>query len=290
MNSSQYSSDLSDADLSQHAPLKDLLSKVKFKEAELSTDVQMRYAEYGDPAGEPIVFLHGFTDSWFSFSPVLAHLDAAKYYVCMPDQRGHGNSSAPEAGYSVAEFADDAIALLDIIGLSQVTLIGHSMGSMVAQRVAVKAPKRVKRLVLIGSAANTVSDEQNEFLAVVNELTDPIPEEFAREFQTSTIHRPVTDAFIAGVIAETMKLSARVWQATLGALVTSSASSPVEQIKAPTLILWGQSDTVWPQSEQDILAARIPRAELKIYADTGHALHWEQPDQFAHDLEAFMTV
>ena len=70
--------------------LTDLLSTVKFTETELATGVRMRYAEYGDPAGEPILFLHGFTDSWFSFSPVLAHLDAAKYHVCMPDQRGHG--------------------------------------------------------------------------------------------------------------------------------------------------------------------------------------------------------
>lgn len=276
MNSSQYSADV--------------LSKVNFAEVALPTGVRMRYAEYGDPQGESILFLHGFTDSWFSFSPVLAHLDAAKYHVYMPDQRGHGNSSAPETDYSVEAFARDAIALLDYVGISQVTLIGHSMGSMVAQRVAVRAPERVKRLVLIGSAANTVSDEQNEFLAVVNELTDPVPEEFAREFQTSTIHRPVSDAFIAGVIAETMKLSARVWQGTLGELVTSSAASPVEQIQCPTLILYGENDGVWPREEQDVLAARIPRAELKLYPDTGHALHWEQPEAFARDLEAFISA
>jgi pimeloyl-ACP methyl ester carboxylesterase len=60
------------------------------------------------------------------------------------------------------------------------------------------------------------------------------------------------------------------------------------EMNVPTLILWGEQDALFPREEQERLAAAIPGATLRVYPETGHAVHWERPEQFARDLEAFM--
>jgi non-heme chloroperoxidase len=63
---------------------------------------------------------------------------------------------------------------------------------------------------------------------------------------------------------------------------------PLREINAPTLILWGEQDPLFPREEQERLAAAIPDATLKVYPETGHAVHWDRPERFVRDLEAFM--
>jgi non-heme chloroperoxidase len=262
---------------------------VRFGMMQLATGIEMHYAEYGDPDGEPIVFLHGTSDSWFSFSPVLKYL-SPKYHVYMLDQRGHGNSSKPEAGYKIADFAADAIAFIRALRLEQVTLIGHSMGSFIAQRVAVTAaPELAARLVLVDSATDPRTDDLMGFLEVVKALQDPVPEAFSRDFQMSTIYNALPDAFMSRVISESMKLPAYVWRAVFSDFLSSSTVSPFERIQVPTLVVWGDRDMIWSRAEQEALATGIPQAELHIYPETGHALHWERPEEFARQLEDFIT-
>ncbi len=261
--------------------------QVYFANVQLSTGIDMHYAEYGDADGEPILFLHGFTDSWFSFSPVLEYLPP-KYHVFMLDQRGHGNSSKPETGYEIGDFAADAIAFMKALKLEPVTLIGHSMGSFVAQRVAVTAPELLSRLILVGSAADPRTDDMTGFLEAVMALEDPVPEAFARDFQISTIYRELPDDFMLKVVSESMKLPALVWRLALSHILSSSVISPLDRIQMPTLVIWGDRDTIFSKAEQEVLTASIPQAELHVYEETGHALHWEQPEQFARQLEAFI--
>ncbi len=263
--------------------------QVHFATIQLSTGIDMHYAEYGDPARKPIVFLHGFTDSWFSFSPVLKYLPP-NYHVLMLDHRGHGNSSKPETGYEIGDFAADTIAFMSALELQNVTLIGHSLGSFIAQRVAVTTPELIARLILIGSSNDPRTDDLMPFLDAVNALEDPVPEEFARGFQVSTIYGNLSDEFMRQVVSESMKLPARVWHQTLNELLSEKGITPFAQIQMPTLILWGEQDTTWLRAAQEILAAGIPQAELVIYEETGHALHWEQPERFARELEDFMAV
>jgi non-heme chloroperoxidase len=62
----------------------------------------------------------------------------------------------------------------------------------------------------------------------------------------------------------------------------------LREIDVPTLTLWGEQDALFPREEQERLAAAIPGATLKIYSETGHAVHWERPEQVVRDLDAFM--
>ena len=137
-----------------------------------------------------MVLLHGYTDSWYSFSRVLP-LCPPDWHAIAPDMRGHGGSEAAEDGYGINDLASDVIRVLDGAGIEQATLVGHCMGSFVARRVAAAYPQRVRRLVLAASAPTPRNQALAEFAAQVSSLTSPISRSFVRDFQAGTIAREV---------------------------------------------------------------------------------------------------
>ena len=255
----------------------------------LSTGVRLHYAERGDREGEAIIFLHGYSDSWFSFSRVLPLLSPS-YHAIALTQRGHGDSDKPECCYTVDDFAADVDAFMDAVGIERATVVGHSGGTLIAPRVALSYPSRVSRLVLIGSA---IMGHNNEAMVGLGEevraLEDPVPPEFAREFQESTIYHPVPEEFLAKAVSESLKMPARVWRDYMeGVILTPDHAARLGEIDVPTLILWGEQDAMFPREEEERLARTIPDATLKAYPETGHAMHWERLEEVVRDLEAFM--
>jgi non-heme chloroperoxidase len=255
----------------------------------LATGVRLHYAEQGDPAGEAIIFLHGYSDSWYSFSRVLP-LVSPSYHAFALTQRGHGDSDKPECCYTLEDFAADVDAFMDAVGIEEAILVGASTGALFAQRVVLSYPRRVSRLVLIG-AQTPANEVILGFREEVRALEDPVPPEFVREFQESTIYHLVPQEFLETAISESLKLPARVWRDYMeGAVLYIGRDYVAElrEINVPTLILWGEQDALFPREEQERLAAAIPGATLKVYPETGHAVHWERPEEFVRDLEAFM--
>ena len=261
---------------------------LRFTDARLTTGVRLRYAESGDPAGLPIILLHGYTDSWFSFSRALPYFDPS-WRVYILDQRGHGDSERPASGYAFQDFAADVIAFMDAKGIKRATLVGHSMGSIVAQGVAITAAERVERLVLVGSATTVRNAAFVEFRQAVEKLDEPVPAEFAREFQVSCVHQPVPNEFMDRVVAQSRKLPARVWKAVMAGMLAGDYKAQLGLIRTPTLIVWGDRDAFFLRAEQDSLAAALPNAVLKVYTETGHCPNWERPEQFAQDLKDFIN-
>jgi non-heme chloroperoxidase len=258
--------------------------------ASLPTGVRLRYVERGDAAGPPVIFLHGYTDSSFSFSRVLPLLDAARHAYAL-DLRGHGDSERPARGYALRDFAADVVAFMDEQGIERATLVGHCMGSLVAQRVALDAPRRVSGLVLVSSMTSARRIEGAvELQQGVEALGETVPAEFAREFQTGTVYGPLPDEFMDGVVAESLKVPARVWRETLAGLLDDEQGARLGRIRTPTLLLWGDRDALLDRAEQDALAATLAGSELVVYPETGHSPHWERPERFARDLEAFLRT
>jgi non-heme chloroperoxidase len=257
----------------------------------LSTGPRLLYAERGDPTGEAIVFLHGYSDSWFSYSRVLPLL-APSYHAFALTQRGHGDSDKPECCYTPKDFAADVDAFMDAVGIEEATLVGASTGALFAQQVALSYPRRVSRLVLVG-AQTPANESVMGLVEEVRALEDPVPPEFVREFQESTTHQPVPQEFLDTVVSESLKLPARVWRDYLEQSVLSIDREYVielREIDVPTLILWGEQDPLFPREEQERLAAAIPGASLKVYPDTGHAVHWDRPEWVVRDLEEHMKA
>ena len=260
------------------------------RDISLSTGIRLQYAERGTgaSAGVPVVMLHGYSDSWYSFAAMLAELDERVHAFALT-QRGHGDAERPSEGYQMAEFAADAVAFLDAQGLDQVALVGHSMGTFIAQEIALAHPERVSHLFLIGSAPRGTNPVIDGLAEAVAGLEDPVDREFIREFQASTVHQPIADAVLDTIIAESAKMPAGVWQLALDGLRAYDASDRLAGISAATLILWGDKDTVFGRAEQDELVARIPDATIRVYDNVGHGLHWEQARRCADDLVTFVS-
>ena len=250
--------------------------------------VRLEYAELGSRSGVPIIALHGITDSWRSFEPVLPYLPS-DLRVLAVTQRGHGNSDKPDGGYAPADFAADVVAFMDALAIERALLVGHSMGSVDALRCAVDHPSRVAGLLLAGSMPwfgrppemRAFYDEQ------IASLTDPVPEAFAREFQLSTLARPIAAVWLDRFVAESLKVPARVWRAAFAGIIGDDFSARLATIDAPTQIVWGRHDLFCAAADQQALQQLIRGARVVEYADAGHAMHWEEPQRFARDVADF---
>jgi pimeloyl-ACP methyl ester carboxylesterase len=260
----------------------------RFGEVQLSTGIRMHFAEQGDAHGEPIILLHGYSDSWFSFSRVLAPL-AQERRVYALDLRGHGKTDKPASGYHMRDLAADVIAFMDAKQIIRATVIGHSMGGFVAQQVALAAPKRVSHLVLVGTGTtprNIVGFGELE--EAVAALPDPVPDAFAREFQLSTVHTPVGDAFIDRAVSESLRLPARVWRELMAGMKATDPAVALGRSGIPALVVRGDKDTYISPAETKALVAMVDAKRNRSYSNTGHALHWEEPAAFAKDVLAFL--
>lgn len=254
----------------------------------LPTGVRLHYAARGDTAGPAVILLHGYSDSWFSFSRILPLLPS-EYRVYALDQRGHGESDRPASGYRMAQLAEDVIAFMDVQRIPRAVVVGHSMGSFTAQYAAAMAPERVSGLVLVGAPSiHHISGGADAFAASIEPYTDSVPESFIAEFQASTIHRQVPDSFMARVVAESRKLPPHVWHGIMDGMLASGPASGLAGTTIPTLVIWGERDAIFGRGAQDSLLALIPGAELEVYPATGHAPHWEQPDAVSRDIGRFV--
>jgi len=254
----------------------------------LSTGIDMVYFEQGAARGIPVIFLHGFTDSHHSFDRNLPRFPRS-FHVFALDQRGHGDSSKPSCCYTQADFAADVPAFMDAVGLRRASIVGHSMGSFIAQSVAIAHPERVDRLVLIGSGATIAGNPVAlDLQTAVDALTDPIDPEFVREFQASTFFRPIPESFLDGSVEDSLKVPAAVWRQALDGLIAEDHTADLFRIRARTLILYGDQDVFLTPSDQEALTNGIPRSHLITYAQTGHGLHVEIPRRVNRALEDFL--
>jgi pimeloyl-ACP methyl ester carboxylesterase len=249
--------------------------------------VPLPVIEQGDPDGVPVVLLHGLSDSARSFDPVLPHLPPSLRVLAVT-LRGHGDAPKPEEGYSAEELAADVIALLDEANVERAVVAGHSMGSIVATRLALDAPERVAGLVLMGAKTTFGDAGLDELFEVLEALEDPVDPRFVREFQESTLARPLMPGLLDAAVQESLKMPARVWRALVGPTLRADHSAQLGRIAAPTLVAWGDRDDIAGPSDQEALLDAIPGARLTVYRDGGHAFHWEDPAAFARDLVAFV--
>ena len=259
------------------------LVRVRSASIRVATGPRLHYAEFGKPDGRAVLFLHGWPDSWFSFSRVLALLPDDLRALAI-DQRGFGHSERPESGYSIATMAEDAIAFLDALDIPRATLVGHSFGSFVARRAALAHPERVAALALIGTGFSGSNAVTRDLQSSLGDLPDPIPVQFVRDFQASTAVRPIPPDFFERIIDESLKLPPRLWRLAIDALVEYDDTKQLATIKAPTQLLWGDKDALFSRNEQESFLAELPDARLRIYEDTGHCPNWEQPERLAADI------
>jgi non-heme chloroperoxidase len=188
-----------------------------------------------------------------------------------------------------ARLKADAASFIETMGLRRALVVGHSMGSANAMRLAIDRPDLVHGLVLAGAFAGF---RANAGLAefhrdAIVPLRDPIERAFIEEWQRSTLARPIEPSYFDTIVRETTKVPAAVWHGAFGALFDDEHVDGMHRIAAPTLLAWGGLDAFAPRADQDTIVARVRGARLAVYDGAGHALHWEEPARFAADVAAF---
>jgi pimeloyl-ACP methyl ester carboxylesterase len=249
----------------------------------------LSYAEQGDRSGPVLVLLPGPTDSWRSYEPVLEAISLSIRTIAV-SQRGHGDSDKPVTGYRVEDFAADAVALFDALGVERAVLAGHSGSCLVVRRVAIDRPERVAGLVLEASPTTLHGNSGLEAFveSVVSRLEDPIDPEFARSFVVDTSSDGVGHQVLDRLVGELLKVPARVWRETFSALLNYDDQGELGHIAAPTMLIWGDADGLVGRDMQEQLAKRIPGGELHVYSGVGHTPRWEDASRFAADVGAFV--
>ncbi|KOV96618.1 MULTISPECIES: alpha/beta fold hydrolase [unclassified Streptomyces] len=237
-----------------------------------------------DAADVPLVFVHGWTANRHRWDHQTAHFSARRRVIRL-DLRGHGESSG--AGVpTIAHLARDVVALLDHLGVERCVPVGHSMGGMIAQTIALAHPARVERLVLVNSIGRMAYSRGRGLLMAASTL---VP---FKLFVAANIQR----AFAPGYPREEIRAHIRASAATprevvmtlYGAMRAFDVLDRAGEISVPTLMVHGYHDVQLPVRQMLRLAKAYPDAVVRVL-DAGHELPVEKPAELTGALDSFLT-
>jgi 3-oxoadipate enol-lactonase len=249
--------------------------------------VNIAWEERG--AGEPLLLIQGLGYARWSWDPIVPGL-AERYRVLSFDNRGIGESDKPPGPYTAQEMAGDALQVLDEAGIDRAHVLGASLGGMIAQELAVAAPKRVEKLVLCcttpgGAETVPMPDVTVRLFAEAATLA---PDVALRRFIENALGaappQDLVDELYRRRLANPPDPAG--WQAQAAAGMTFAGVGG--QIAAPTLILTGTADNVVDHRNAEVLAQRIAGARVERFSGAGHLFFWEQPDAVVRILKEFL--
>ena len=258
------------------------------KQVRLPNGLRLNYVELGDPKGEPLLLLHGYTDSSRSWSLTVPYL--SEYRLLIPDQRGHGGADAPACCYGSTQFADDARLFLDALGIERAAVAGHSLGSMVAISLAADHPERVSRIILIGSTALVPVERGTWLYENATTLRAPLDpsSQFLREWHPSNQPTPIDPVFAEAIEEEYLVIPLHVWRGVMRELAYVPVGRHAPDIKAPVLILSGGKDPLFPANHHASLLKSFPHATAHVFPELGHNPNWEDPNAVAVAMKRFL--
>jgi len=241
--------------------------------------------------GPPIVFIHGLgatSNVWHSQRMVLSR----NHRVIVYDRSGCGRSPPRQGGFSIDAWTDELAALLVRLDVSAAAVVGHSLGSMIAQRFAAKHPGRTKLLVLAGAEAELTPQAK----AILTERAESIEAEgllAGADRWLVGVLSPATrsaNPALTGMVRE-MFLSndPRSYAMQCRALRDASVRGDHGAIVCPTLLLVGDQDPVTPMSWHKGIAARIAGSRIRVIPDTAHMTMLESPSAFNTALLEFFA-
>ena len=246
--------------------------------------------------GTPVVFLHGFGASMYSWRKTLPAVVGAGYRVVAFDNRGFGFSDRPAHGYHNRQLAHIVIALLDSLHITSAVIVGHSMGGAIAAEVALAAPERVRGLVLIDAAGYGI-----RWPGVLKMARFP----FIGAFATMLRSRWMTERMLRSIYADPAQVTeadvnqyyAPVAASDFGRALRgvlrefrfdSLGSGRLGAVQAPTLIMWGDMDRLISLQYGSRMARDVPRSAFVVLTRTGHAAPEENPAEVNRVLLEFL--
>ena len=254
------------------------MALIKLKKINLNVEVK------GD--GRPLLLIHGIGGDHTQMEIIAAPL--SKYFMTIAlDCRGHGKSDKPDH-YSLEDHVNDILEIMDYHHVQTTILLGVSMGSYIAQAVAITAPQRVEKLILTVPKSNGLSSSLLRLM-----------KEHAKELEGLNMHE--TMLFLLKYItynSEAMKKHVDIFETTLSpeqfaaanqALSNFDFRKDLPKVTAKTLVISGKYDGLNPPSEGKECASLIPNATFVEMQYSGHAPMYEEPKTYLNIIENFLT-
>ncbi len=228
------------------------------------------------PDGQVVVLAGSLGSDLRMWDPQVPALVAAGFRVVRYDHRGHGRSPAPTGPYTLAELAEDLLALLDRLALRRVSLVGLSLGGMVGMWLAEHAPDRLERLVLCCTSASLGPAEMWQ------ERARAARESGMAGLADAAVDRWVTPAYpdrdwLRDMVAGH---SGEGYASCCTAIETMSIEDALPSIATPTLVIVGAEDPATPPAHGERIAAAVPGARLAVVPGAAHLGNVERPTEF----------
>ena len=261
---------------------------------------KVNYVELGEGEGPPIVFVHGLGGQWQNWLENLPFF-AQKRRVVALDLPGHGLSEMPREKITIPGYGRTVNGLADRLELGKIDLVGNSMGGFVAAEVARESPERVNRLVLVSAAGITSADLERSPGPAVLRAGGALATYAAARFRQIAA-RPITRHMALALVARHPSLLAPdlVYEGlmkgtgkpgfndALRATLDYDFRDRLDDIRSPTLIVWGQDDAVIPAHDADEYERLIPNSRKVVLDDTGHVPMVERPVAFNDCVGEFL--
>jgi pimeloyl-ACP methyl ester carboxylesterase len=252
------------------------------------SDIEIHYEERGE--GAPLLLVAGIPGIASDWAPLAERLAATRWVIAY-DNRGSGGSTVTPESCTTAQLADDAVELLDHLGIERSDVFGVSLGGMICQEITLRHPERVRCLVLgcthagFAHAVQLPKETGRAFAMQTDGWAERMralaPLAFARDVDASLLER------------FTEKKSHDVqdpagYRTHLDAVLHHDALGRLGAIRARTLVVTGDDDRIIPGVNSEVLAQRIPGASLEVIGGAGHLFFLERPDRTVAILEDFL--
>ena len=248
----------------------------------IASAVPIRYRTGG--AGEPVLLLHGWGASMSSFRQVFDDL-ATTFHVVALDFPGHGSSGTPPVGWTVSDYTECLLSVMDQLSLTRPSIVAHSFGGRVAIKLAVAHPERVGRLILV-DAAGVPPPRSLRFRikrALVQSVKRVAP-------YLGPLGAALRKRVYALVQSKDYAAASGPMRDTFVKVISEDLTGFLPRVEAPTLLIWGDQDTDTPPVSGQTMKALIPRSEFVLLKGAGHFSYIDQFNLFRLLLRKFMLT
>jgi pimeloyl-ACP methyl ester carboxylesterase len=257
-------------------------------------DIDIAYKQIGRPDAKPIILITGASATMDMWNPLLLEqLASANYRVIIFENRGVGESTVGTKEFSISQFANDTLGLLDALGISKADVLGWSMGGFIAQQLALTNPDKVDNLILYTTSCGGPNDRPTppEVMQIVTNISMSQEERMQKLaplfFAPASWFKAHLDYLNYFRIPKEFPIPQQIHLQQLDAAATwTGTCNALSNITQPTLIIVGTDDDAAPDSLT--LAERIPGSWLIQIRDAGHGLMYQHPDEFNRVLMTFL--
>ena len=244
------------------------------------------------PADAPVVTLsHSLAADLAMWDPQMKAL-TAKYRVLRYDTRGHGGTDAPTGGYTLEQLAEDARALLGVLGIARTHWIGLSMGGMIGQALALSSPGLFLSLALCDTSSRVPAEArpvwQERIKTAETQGMEPLVEPTIGRWFTAPFREQRGDV-VDPVRTRIRTTSPRGYAGCCHAIAALDLTDRLSAIKLPTLIVVGEEDQGTPVAASQAIEAKIAGSQLEIIKSAAHLSNLEQPEAFTRIVTGFLS-